>query len=174
MAAIQLILRADMENLGKLGDVVAVKPGYGRNYLIPQGLAMLASPGNLKVFELERKKLQAKMDSLRGQASDLAAKLADATVTIEVRVGEGDKLYGSVTSAMIADGLEAQGLVVDRKKIVLDDPIRTLGVHEVEVKLHAGVRGLVRVLVCRQGEKFAEGSEQAGEDSGQPSVEAQA
>ena len=172
MAAMKLILRADMENLGKLGDVVSVKPGYGRNYLIPQGLAMLASASNLKVFELERKKLQVKMDTLRGQASDLAAKLAGATVTIEMRVGEGDKLYGSVTSAMIADGLEAQGIEVDRRKIVLHDPIRTLGSHEVDVKLHADVRAAVRVLVCRQGEHFIESEQQAGEDSGQPSVEA--
>ena len=174
MAAIKLILREDMENLGKLGDVVTVKPGYGRNYLIPQGMAMLASASNLKVFELERKKLQAKMDTLRSAASGLAEKLAAATVTVEVRVGEGDKLYGSVTSAMIADGLEAQGIQVDRKKIILPDPIRTLGAHEVEVKLHADVRGLVRVLVCRQGEKFIEAAQQAGEESGEPSVEAQA
>jgi large subunit ribosomal protein L9 len=173
MAAMKLILRADMENLGKLGDVVAVKPGYGRNYLIPQGLAMLASPSNLKVFELERKKLQAKMDTVRSEASGLAEKLAAATVTIEVRVGEGDKLYGSVTSGMIADNLEAQGIMVDRRKIVLDDPIRTLGVHEVEVKLHANVRGVARVVVCRQGEKLLE-AEQAAEERGQSSAEAQA
>lgn len=173
MAAMKLILRADMENLGKLGDVVAVKPGYGRNYLIPQGLAMLASPSNLKVFELERKKLQAKMDALRSDASSLAEKLAAATVSIEVRVGEGDKLYGSVTSAMIADGLDAQGIAIDRRKIVLDDPIRTLGVHEVEVKLHADVRANVRVVVCRQGEKLMEGQTPA-EESGQQSAEAQA
>jgi len=172
MAAMKLILRADMENLGKLGEIVSVKPGYGRNYLIPQGLAMTASKSNLKVFELERKKLQAKMDSLRAGASDLASKIAAATVTIEVRVGEGDKLYGSVTSAMIADGLEAQGIVVDRKKIVLDDPIRSIGVHEVEVKLHADVRGTIRVMVCRQGETLIE--ETAAEESGLESAEAEA
>ncbi len=172
MAAMKLILRADMENLGKLGDVVAVKPGYGRNFLIPQGLAMLASTANLKVFELERKKLQAKMDTLRADAASMAEKLGQATVTIEVRVGDGDKLYGSVTTAMIADNLEAQGLVVDRKKIVMGDPIRTIGVHEVEVKLHADVRGVVRVVVCRQGEKLI--AEQPAEDSGQPSDEVQA
>lgn len=177
MAAMKLILRADMENLGKLGEIVSVKPGYGRNYLIPQGLAMVASASNLKVFELERKKLQAKMDALRTDASGLAEKLAAATVTIEVRVGEGDKLYGSVTTPMIADKLEEQGIVVDRKKIILDDPIRTLGVHEVSVKLHADVRGTVRVLVCRQGEKLIEGEaapETAAEESGQPSGQSEA
>ncbi len=173
MAAMKLILRADMENLGKLGDIVAVKPGYGRNYLIPQGLAMMASASNLKVFELERKKLQAKMDALRASAGDLASKIANATVSIEVRVGEGDKLYGSVTSAMIADGLEAQGIAIDRRKIILDDPIRTLGVHEVEVKLHADVRGTVRVMVCRQGEKLID-AEKPADESGLQSAEAQA
>jgi len=173
MAAMKLILRADMENLGKLGDIVAVKPGYGRNYLIPQGLAMMATTSNQKVFDLERKKLQAKMDALRSDAAGLASKLAGATVSIEVRVGEGDKLYGSVTSSMIADGLEAQGIVIDRKKIVLDDPIRTLGVHEVDVKLHADVRGTVRVMVCRQGEKLID-AEKAADESGQQSAEAEA
>ena len=165
MADMKLILRADMENLGKLGDVVAVKPGYGRNYLIPQGLAMLASPSNLKVFALERKKLQAKMDSVRADADALAAQLAANEVAIEVRTGDGDKLYGSVTSAMIADALEAKGVMIDRKKIVLEDTIRTLGVHQVEVKLHPEVRGTVRVLVCRQGESLL--AAKAGQESGQ-------
>ena len=117
------------------------------------------------------------MDALRTDASGLAEKLAAATVTIEVRVGEGDKLYGSVTTPMIADKLEEQGIVVDRKKIILDDPIRTLGVHEVSVKLHADVRGTVRVLVCRQGEKLIEGEaapETAAEESGQPSGQSEA
>jgi large subunit ribosomal protein L9 len=152
MGTMKIILRSDMENLGKLGDVVSVKPGFGRNYLIPQGLAMLASPSNLKSFELERKKLQAKMDNLRSEAATLAEKIAGAEVAIVVRVGEGDKLYGSVTSAMIAEALAEKGIEVDRKKIDLEDPIRTLGVHEVEIRLHADVRGKVRVLVCRQGE----------------------
>jgi large subunit ribosomal protein L9 len=156
MGAMKIILRSDLENLGKLGDVVSVKPGFGRNYLIPQGLAMLATPSNLKSFELERKKLQAKMDSLRSAAAILADKIAGAEVSIVVRVGEGDKLYGSVTSVMIAEALARKGIEVDRKKIDMEEPIRTLGVHEVEVKLHAEVRGKVRVLVCRQGDTTAQ------------------
>ena len=99
----KIILRADVENLGHLGDVVSVKPGYGRNYLIPQGLAMLATPANLRVFELERKKLQARMDALRAEANEAASKLAGLVLTISMRVGENDKLYGSVTSAIIGD-----------------------------------------------------------------------
>ncbi|WP_428568225.1 MAG: 50S ribosomal protein L9 [Solidesulfovibrio sp. DCME] len=147
----ELILRADVENLGRLGDKVAVKPGYGRNYLIPQGLAMLATEANLRRFENERKKLQAKRDALMGAAQTLADKLAAAVIVIEVRVGEGDKLYGSVTSAIIADKLAAAGVEIDRKKIVLDEPIRALGQYEVAVKLLPELRGKVSVTVVRQG-----------------------
>lgn len=135
----KIILRADVENLGHLGDVVAVKPGYGRNYLIPQGLAMLASPANLRVFELERKKLQARMDALRADANEHASKLEGLVLTIAMRVGENDKLYGSVTTAIIGDALAAQGVEVDRRRILLDAPIRTLGEHVVRVRLHADV-----------------------------------
>ena len=133
----KIILRADVENLGHLGDVVTVKPGYGRNYLIPQGLAMLASPANLRVFELERKKLQARMDALRAEAGEHASKLEGLVLTIAMRVGENDKLYGSVTTAIIGDALTAQGIEVDRRRILLDAPIRTLGEHAVRVRLHA-------------------------------------
>jgi len=147
----QLILRADVENLGSLGDTVAVKPGYGRNYLIPQGLAMLASTANLRRFENERKKLQAKRDALAAAAQTLAERIAAVPVVIEVRVGEGDKLYGSVTSAIIADKLAEGGVTVDRKKIVLNEPLRALGHYEVEVKLLPDLRATVQVTVMRQG-----------------------
>lgn len=147
----ELILRADVENLGRLGDKVAVKPGYGRNYLIPQGLAMLASEANMRRFENERKKLQAKRDALMSSAQTLADRLAEAAVVIEVRVGEGDKLYGSVTSAIIAEKLGEAGIEIDRKKIVLDEPIRALGEYEVAVKLLPELRGKVTVTVVRQG-----------------------
>lgn len=147
----QLILRADVENLGRLGDTVSVKPGYGRNYLIPQGLAMLASEANLRRFENERKKLQAKRDALAAAGRSLADKLAATPLVIEVRVGEGDKLYGSVTSGIIADKLAEAGVEIDRKKIVLAEPIRALGQYDVEVKLLPELRGTVSVTVKRQG-----------------------
>jgi large subunit ribosomal protein L9 len=169
----ELILRADVENLGRLGDKVAVKPGYGRNYLIPQGLAMLASDSNLRRFENERKKLQAKRDALASAAQSLADRLAATPLVIEVRVGEGDKLYGSVTSAIIADKLAAAGIEIDRKKIVLAEPIRSLGHYEVEVKLLPELRGKVQVTIMRQGgaeeeaapEKQAEASGQSEEET---------
>ena len=105
----KIILRADVENLGRLGDVVTVKAGYGRNYLLPQGLAMLVTPGNLKAFELERKKLQARMDALRAAADDIAGKLEGLVLPIVMRVGDNDKLYGSVTTAIIGDALTGSG-----------------------------------------------------------------
>lgn len=135
----KVILRADIENLGHLGDVVEVKPGYGRNYLIPQDLAMLATPANLHAFELERKKLQARMDEIRSAASAIAEKLQDFVLTIAMRVGENDKLYGSVTTSMIGDLLSQEGIEIDRHTILLDGAIRTLGEHTVRARLHADV-----------------------------------
>ena len=146
----KIILRADVENLGRLGDVVTVKAGYGRNYLLPQGLAMLVTPGNLKAFELERKKLQARMDALRAAADDIAGKLEGLVLPIVMRVGDNDKLYGSVTTAIIGDALTAQGIEVDRRRILLDHPIRTLGDHPVRVRLHADVVASLTVKVVSE------------------------
>ncbi|MDD3311470.1 50S ribosomal protein L9 [Pseudodesulfovibrio sp.] len=147
----KLILRADVDALGRLGDIVTVKPGYGRNYLIPQGLAKPATEANLKAFELERRKLQAEADSLRTQAEGLAERIAATPVEIRVRVGEGDKLYGSVTSANIAEAMEAAGIEIDRRKILLAEPIRSLGEYEVEIKLHPDVHGELKLSVLREG-----------------------
>jgi len=147
----KLILRADVDALGRLGDIVTVKPGYGRNYLIPQGLAKPATKANLKAFELERRKLQEKADSLRAQAQGVAEKIAATPVEIEVRVGEGDKLYGSVTAINIAEAMEAAGIEIDRRKIILEDPIRSLGEFDIEIKLHPDVRGELKLTVARHG-----------------------
>jgi large subunit ribosomal protein L9 len=149
----KLILRADVDTLGRLGDIVAVKPGFGRNYLIPQGLAMQATEANLKQFELERKKLATQADGLRAQATDLAAKIAAASVAITVRVGEGDKMYGSVTAQHIADALAEQGIDIDRRKIELPEAIRALGEFEVEVHLHPGVTGELKLRVIKHGQQ---------------------
>ena len=143
----KLILRADVENLGSLGDVVTVKAGYGRNYLLPQGLAMIASPANLKNFELERKKLQAKMDALRAEAQDMQTRLEALEVVIPMHVGDNDKLYGSVTTSIIGDALASLGAEVDRRRILLDAPIRTLGDHPVRVRLHPTVIAMVTIKV---------------------------
>ena len=118
----KLILRADVDNLGRLGEVVTVKPGFGRNYLVPQGLAMPATEGNLRAFELERKKLQAKMDAVKAAAQDLSDKLTAERVIVRVRVGEGGRLYGSVSTAGIVEALAERGVELDRRKIVLGEP----------------------------------------------------
>ncbi len=135
----KLILRADVDNLGRLGDIVSVKPGFGRNYLVPQGLAMPATTGNLKAFELERRKLQAQMDAVRAEAQALSEKVMAERLIVRVRVGEAGKLYGSVSTANIVDALAEKGIELDRRKIVLGDPIRGLGEYELEVKLHPDV-----------------------------------
>ncbi|WP_319467656.1 50S ribosomal protein L9 [uncultured Pseudodesulfovibrio sp.] len=159
----KLILRADVDALGRLGDIVSVKPGYGRNYLVPQGLAKPATNANLKAFELERRKLQEQADSLRAQAEGMAEKIASTPVEIEVRVGEGDKLYGSVTTANIGDAMEAAGLDIDRRKILLPEPIRSLGEYDIEIKLHPDVRGELKLSVTRHGGPIEEEVEETVE-----------
>ncbi len=143
----KVILRADVENLGSLGDVVTVKPGYGRNYLLPQGLAMLASPANVRVFEQERKKLQARRDALRAEALGLQERLERLQIVIPMHVGENEKLYGSVTTTMIGDAIASEGFDIDRRRILLEAPIRSLGYHPVRVRLHSDIIAMVPVKV---------------------------
>ncbi len=164
----KLILRADIDHLGRLGDLVTVKPGYGRNYLVPQGLAMVATKANVKAFEFERKRLQEKMDAIRFAAQELADKLAAVHVVIDVRVGEAGKLYGSVNTVNIAEALKEMGIEVDKRKIVLDDPIRALGDYTLEVKLHPDVKAELRVSVVQHGQKA---DEPAPEESAEPAAE---
>lgn len=157
----KLILRADVDNLGRLGEVVKVKPGYARNYLLPKSLAMPATDANLKVFEQERKKLQEKMDKVKFAAEQLRDKIEAEELVIPVRVGEADKLYGSVTTTTIGDALEEKGLEIDRKRIVLDEPIRALGEYTLKVRLHPDVHAELKVNVVRHGEGQAEQEEQS-------------
>ena len=152
----KIILRSDVESLGRVGDLVNVKPGYARNYLIPQGMAMVASAGNERRFELERKKLEAKADETRAEAKALAEKLSAAEVNIEVRVGEGDKLYGSVTAANIGETLDAMGIELDKRKLLLDAPIRALGIYDIAVRLHPDVEAQVKVAVVKPGQTAAD------------------
>ncbi|MEJ2032959.1 MAG: 50S ribosomal protein L9 [Deltaproteobacteria bacterium] len=131
----ELILKETIDNLGELGDIVKVKPGYARNYLLPRGIAVMATKANLAMLAQQKEAIDARKKQARQEAEAIAAKLEGITVTISQRVGEEDRLYGSVTSADIAEKLAEQGIEIDRKKIVLDEPIKTLGEKAVQVKV---------------------------------------
>ncbi|HSQ33009.1 MAG TPA: 50S ribosomal protein L9 [Gemmatimonadaceae bacterium] len=146
----EIILRQGVENLGKPGDVVKVKAGYARNYLLPHGLAYEATPGNLKRIQQERDRLEAAENDRRTAAQGYAEKLEQVSLTFSARVGEEGKLFGSVTAADIAQQLEAQGFHVEKRQIDLHEPIKALGVYRVPVRLHADVKPEVRVWVIKQ------------------------
>ena len=146
----EIILRQAVESLGHPGDVVTVKNGYARNFLLPRGYAYEATPGNLKRIAAERSRLEAAENERRDSASDLAKKLEEVQLTFSARVGEEGKLFGSVTSADIAEQLAAQGFNIEKRLIDLHDPIKALGVYRVPVKLHADVKPEIRVWVIKQ------------------------
>src|SRR5512143_506545 len=135
----KVILREDVENLGKSGDLVTVKDGFGRNYLLPRKLAVLASEQNIRQLDHEKAVIAARQAKLKGAAEEQAKKIGSLQVTIRRKVGEQDKLYGSVTALDIAEALSAQGQKVDRRAIHLPEPIKALGQYEVELKLHREV-----------------------------------
>ena len=145
----EIILRQAVENLGNTGDVVNVKPGYARNYLLPHGLAYEATPGNLKRIQQERDRLDAAENERRGTAQGLAEQLEQVSLTFSARVGEEGKLFGSVTATDIAQQLEAQGYHVEKRQIDLHEPIKALGVYRVPIRLHADVKPEVRVWVIK-------------------------
>ncbi len=146
----EIILRQAVENLGHPGDVVTVKNGYARNFLLPRGIAFEATPGNLKRINAERSRLEAAENERRDGASDLAKKLEEVQLTFSARVGEEGKLFGSVTSSDIAEQLAAQGFNIEKRLIDLHEPIKALGVYRVPVKLHADVKPEIRVWVIKQ------------------------
>jgi large subunit ribosomal protein L9 len=146
----EVILRHAVENLGKPGDVVKVKNGYARNYLLPHNLAYEATPGNLKRIQQERDRLEAAENTRRGSAQEVATKLEQVSLTFSARVGEEGKLFGSVTATDIAQQLEQQGFHVEKRQIDLHEPIKSLGVYRVPVRLHADVKPEIRVWVIKQ------------------------
>jgi large subunit ribosomal protein L9 len=146
----EIILRQAVESLGKPGDVVKVKNGYARNYLLPHNLAYEATPGNLKRIEQEKNRLEAAESQRRGSAQEIATKLEQVSLTFSARVGEEGKLFGSVTASDIAQQLEQQGYHVEKRQIDLHEPIKSLGVYRVPIRLHADVKPEIRVWVIKQ------------------------
>ena len=145
----EVILRQAVENLGKPGDLVAVKAGYARNFLIPRGFALPATEGNKKRIEQQKARLDAAENERRDAAQQVADRLEQVSLTFSARVGEEEKLFGSVTAADIAQQLQAQGFEIEKRQIDLHDPIKSLGVYRVPIKLHAEVKPEVRVWVIK-------------------------
>lgn len=144
---VQVILRQEVENLGMVGDVVHVKPGYARNFLIPQGLAYEATEANQRRFREERRHILERSERDLDRANALAERLAGVSLSFEARAGEDGRLFGSVTAADIAEALKEKELDVDRHLIRLEEPIKQLGVYKVTVRLHAEVKPEVTVWV---------------------------
>ncbi|MFT3708500.1 MAG: 50S ribosomal protein L9 [Archangium sp.] len=143
----KVILREDVYNLGKSGELVSVKEGYARNYLLPRNLAMLASTANVRQLEHEKKVIELRQQKLKGSAQEQAKKLEGVKVTIKRKVGEQDKLFGSVTALDIAEALAAAGHKLDRRLIHLPEPIKAIGAFEVEMRLHRDVTAKLNVNV---------------------------
>jgi large subunit ribosomal protein L9 len=145
---VRVILLSDQRHLGKRGQVVDVKPGYGRNYLVPQGLALEATHANVKFFEQQRAKIDAQHAKERAAAAEIAKTMEGLRVEIPKRVGETGTLYGSVTAGDVAEALEKKGFLVDRRRIDLEGGIKTLGDHPVRIELHPEVIAEVTVAVA--------------------------
>lgn len=146
----KVLLRQDHENLGKRGDVVSVKNGFARNYLFPRGIALEATPSSERVIEEERRTLARRQDKDRKAAEIQAKDLEAVSVTAAVAVGEEDRVFGSVTSQTIADLLQEKGYAIDKRKILLDEPIKALGVYSVPIKIHPEVEVKVRLWVVKE------------------------
>ena len=147
----EVILREHVDNLGKRGEIVKVADGYARNYLLPRKLALPATDGNRKHVERERKIMEMREAEEKSGAEAIASRLAAVDISIARRVGETEQLYGSVTSADIVDYLKAKGFEVDRRKLILPEPIKSIGDYDVPLKLHREVTVPLKVKVVKEG-----------------------
>ena len=146
----RIVLLKDVDRVGRAGEIVQVAPGFARNYLIPQRQALLATDANVARFESQRKQHEATAEREKRAAATLAKELEKDSLTAVVRVGEEDKMYGSVTAQNIADLLGEKEYEVDRRKIALDEPVRALGVYNIEIRLHVEVNATVKLWVVKE------------------------
>ncbi len=146
----KILLKQDIESLGNVGDVVNVKNGFARNYLIPQGMAIEATERNLKAFQETHKLSTLRMAKEKRTAEAMAQELAKVSVTATVQVGEEDRVFGAVTSQNIADLLTDKGYEIDRRRILLDEPLKALGVYDIGIKLHSEVEAKIKVWVVKE------------------------
>ena len=146
----KIILRQDFDGLGAMGEIVTVKDGYARNFLLPRGIAVPANPKNIRSLEEEQKVMQRKQDKDQRLAETLSKDLEKVSLTAPVSVGEEDRVFGSVTAQTISDLLKEKGYEIDKRKILLDEPIKALGIYTISVKLHTDVEAKVRVWVVKE------------------------
>jgi large subunit ribosomal protein L9 len=145
----KVILMEDVPSLGKVGDLVKVSNGYGRNFLVPNGKAMNATTHNINILEHQTKQLKNKVDKIKREAEKLAKRIEAISCTVAKPAGEEEKIFGSVTSMDIEESLKVEGIEVDRKKIILDEPIKSLGIYTVPIKLHPEVTAQLKVWVVK-------------------------
>jgi large subunit ribosomal protein L9 len=157
----KIILVEEVESLGDIGDLVEVAAGYGRNYLLPRGLAIQATQKNLKTIEHERRLQADRLQKAKGAAQEFAQQLEKLSLQISKKVGEGERLYGSVTSQDIAEAAAEEGVTLNRRKIILKEPIRSLGVFQVPIKIHPEVQATLKVGVVRETSPEASEGEEA-------------
>ena len=146
----KVILKEDVKNLGKMGDIVNVAAGYANNFLIPKKLAVEAITENIKAIEHQKKMIQEKAKKIKNASKDLADKIASLTLNIKAKAGEEEKLFGSITSMDIADALKNEGIDIDRKKILLEEPIKRLGSYSVSIKLHPDITTQLNIIVVAE------------------------
>ncbi|MBP1932314.1 50S ribosomal protein L9 [Ammoniphilus resinae] len=146
----KVILQKDVKGQGKKGQLVEVSEGYARNFLFPKGLAVEATGGNIKNFENQKKSMEKRQEEEKEEAKKFAKELEDITITIPVKAGEGGRLFGAVSTKQIADALKQAKLNIDKRKLVLDEPIKTLGYTKIPVKLHHDVMGTLNVHVVEE------------------------
>ncbi|MFH1846547.1 MAG: 50S ribosomal protein L9 [Candidatus Omnitrophota bacterium] len=146
----KVILLKDIKKLGNIGDEINVKDGYARNFLIPQRSAILSTNGALRIIEQKKREQARKERKIKEECEQLAAKLESTSCTISMEAGEEEKLFGSVTAEMIAESLNAEGLEIDKRKIVIEEPIKTLGVYNVKILVHPEVKTQIRIWVVKK------------------------
>ena len=146
----KVILRKDFEAVGNAGEIVTVKDGYARNFLIPKGIALKAEKKNIQLLEVEKKQQESKISKDKKEAEQLAEQLNKISCTATMNVGEEDKVFGSVTSQVIADLLKDQGIEIDKRKIVLNEPIKALGIYTIPIKIHPEVEAQIKLWVVKE------------------------
>lgn len=146
----KVLLQSDVESLGTAGQIVNVSPGYARNYLLPKKMAVIADEKNVRVFEHLKRQTEEKIKKMRKAAETLSEKLSQLTLQIPCRVGEEGKLFGSITTMQIADALKKHGFDIDRKKILIEQPMKVLGNYEVKVKLEGNVTATVKIELIKE------------------------